>query len=118
LRNLSHGSGNCLSNILLRNLWLFVLLIEVRVAFHVKITKVFKFFDLSLKLIFLGEFCKHVIVSGDLAFLHQFFLFLDFVELFLKISQFLTFLGKEEIIKGREFELGFVRLLFRAFGLL
>ena len=70
-----------------------------------------KLSDLSLESILVIELGFHVVVCHKFATLDQLLLFLDFVELFLEISQLLAFGAEEEVVKLRELEFGFFFLV-------
>ena len=116
--DLSQRFDNCLLNILLSQLLLFVLLVVVRVTLDVEVAKVLEFLDLGLEGVFLGKFGEHVVIGLDFSLFDQLLLILDFVEFLLQVSQLLSLGGEEKVVKFRELERRDVSLLLVVFGLL
>lgn len=89
---------------MLSDLSLLCLFVEIWVALHVEVTQVLQFLDLGLESRFGGKLGKHIFVGSNFSLFHQFFLVRHFVELLLQISEFLSFLGEEEVVEFRELE--------------
>lgn len=104
MRNLSQRFGNSLLNIFLGKLRCFVLFVVVWVTLDVEIAEVLKLLDLGFELALFVKFGFQVVVGGELSLLDFLFLFDKFIPFLLQVSEFLSLVLEEEIVKITELD--------------